>query len=213
MNTLKKDIVVKNSVKPRTYMDYETGIIFFETNWLLDLPEEVYKKIIDEYYQKNVLRRPAYLPKNNHLLGDIRLRQQLILIREKFMDGYYGVLRCGCLTKKGTECNSKTNPPSWVVAIKRTNPHWRKEKDLAFDENEIRELRTIHSIITDYKCRGGWWDTDDEFHIKFNCCGRHEIHRYKHNKICGIGLDRYLEWNGIKFRNGYVCRTDKKLTY
>ena len=62
MNSLKKDIIVKNSVKPRTYMDYETGIIFFETNWLLELPEEIYKKIIEEYYKYNVLKKktPEY---------------------------------------------------------------------------------------------------------------------------------------------------------
>ena len=59
----------------------------------------------------------------------------------------------------------------------------------------------------------GWMDNENDFKIRFKCCGRHDIHRYKHDKICGIGLDKYLEWNGIKFRNGYVCRTDKKLTY
>lgn len=228
MNTLKKDIVVKNSVKPRTYMDYETGRLFYETSllveggivngWLIHLPDEVYQKIIKYYYQNYVVRVPPHL---NYPNGLIMLGPQLNKIRRKFNTDYKSVRFCGCRTKKGTKCKAQGhNLIGYVSVIKRTDPHWRKEKDLVLDENEFRELATIDSIVNrNYRTYAdsdlhnkGWKDNENDFKIRFKCCGRHDIHRYKH-KGYGIGLDRYLEWNGIKLMNGYVCRTDKKLTY
>ena len=218
MNTLKKDIVVKNSVKPRTYMDYETGRLFYETSllvegglvngWFINLPDEVYQKIIKYYYQKNVLWQPHPCPSWASGRREITLIRQLNLIRSKFMNAHYGVPYCGCMTKKGTLCKSPSNSRSGTIwLIKRNDPQWRKEKDLVLDENEFRELRTIRSIFQDYTER------ECDIQIELNCCGKHDLHRHKHNYVSGVGLNKYLEWNGIKFRNGYVCRTDKQLTY
>ncbi len=216
MNTLKKDIVVKNSVKPRTYIDYETGRLFYETSllvegglvngWFINLPDEVYQKIIKYYYQKNVLWQPHPCSWASGR-REITLRRQLNLIRSKFMNAHYGVPYCGCMTKKGTECKSPYNLNSGVISlVKRNDRHWRKEKDLVLDENELRELSTIKSIFQGFREEHTW------INMRLNCCGKHDLHRWKH-KGSGVGLDKYLEWNGIKFRNGYVCRTDKKLTY
>jgi hypothetical protein len=224
MNTLKKDIVVKNSVKPRTYMDYETGRLFYETSLLvqggmvngcwIDLPDDVYEKIIKYYYQNYVVKKPPHL---NYPNGLIAFPSQLYNIRNKFKRrNLEGVSMCGCMTKKVELCKSSVNPNVGRITVyKRTDPNYKlrtpKHNLLVLDENEFRELATIHSIISIYS--NYLIENSCEIKIKFKCCGRHELHRCFHDNVSGIGLDKYLEWNGIKFRNGYVCRTDKKLTY
>ncbi len=48
MSELKKDIVVKNTIKKNTFMDYETGKLFYETNLMDLLPIELTEKIQEE---------------------------------------------------------------------------------------------------------------------------------------------------------------------
>ena len=53
MNELKKDIVVKNTIKENTFMDYETGKLFYETTLMDLLPTELTEKIQEKADELN----------------------------------------------------------------------------------------------------------------------------------------------------------------
>jgi len=53
MSGLKKDIVVNNTIKENTFMDYESGKLFYETNLMDLLPIELTEKIQEKADELN----------------------------------------------------------------------------------------------------------------------------------------------------------------
>ena len=56
-----KDIYVKNSINKFTYIDYETAHMFYESNLLLELPEEVYNNIMRMCFKNHVMKIPKHI--------------------------------------------------------------------------------------------------------------------------------------------------------
>lgn len=186
MNILKKDIIVKNSIKPRTYLDYDTARLFYETNRILDLPEEIQDIIMNEVKRWWIYKywSDIYFGKKNiqHIPFSETLRCCTILKSGKRKGS-----KCGCnINNCDTYCPDKykyeydrskgMTPPDILELIARTRP--------------LSRLRFTEKIDQQYK-----------HFIEFRLCGRHTLNIYDFKQAL-----KYLNIMGYDLQNGYLIK-------
>lgn len=138
INYYKKDIVVKNSIKKQTYIDYETAHMFYETNLLNELPPEIYEDIMREVFKDYVMKIPAHIKNimrgrwQNSFFTDAKeqdkkyfnirkvfnpvFEHQVRVIKDNDLKcytienkNYNKKYKCKCKTHKGTWCSKDYN--------------------------------------------------------------------------------------------------------
>ena len=189
MNIMKKDIVVKNSIRPRTYMDYDTARLFYETNRISDLPEELQEIIMDEvkksWMKKNIDNIKVAKRNIQHLPLDMRLYCCAIIKSGK---------------KKGCECRSSVNNYESYYPYK-----YKHDYDCSKDMTppDVVELITRTQPLKAYQSDYHIYENRNEnfYHICLRTCGRHAKNIYDFKQAV-----QYLNMIGYDLRNGYLIK-------
>lgn len=133
LTAYKRDIIVKNSIKPQTYIDYETAHMFYETSILNELPEPILYDIMRMCFRDHVMEIPKHINfymshaqhqrtydyGEEHIIKYIDNRRPMNGTLEKHKgdvhdnyicynskNGFLNKYKCKCKTKKGTWCKS-----------------------------------------------------------------------------------------------------------
>jgi len=218
---LNKDIVVKNSVKKFTYMDYDTAKLFYETNLLLELPEEIYMKIMQSYFQSNVIQIPRFFKPQVSMYNGALInhnwnnKRDYIRSRMDLYDtDYEKFFKCLCYTKKGTKCKCNTNGELNYIQNNLNEivmSGYKKFNKGFMEHNELYTIKYLVGELSYYKADrhrnvlyGLPRDKDyrQQAYIS-RLCKRHESEN----------LIEYARKNGYAIRNGYVIRTKPKGEY
>jgi len=218
---LNKDIVVKNSVKKFTYMDYDTAKLFYETNLLLELPEEIYMKIMQSYFQSNVIQIPRFFKPQVSMYNGALInhnwnnKRDYIRSRMDLYDtDYEKFFKCLCYTKKGTKCKCNTNGELNYIQNNLNEivmSGYKKFNKGFMEHNELYTIKYLVGELSYYKADrhrnvlyGLPRDKDyrQQAYIS-RLCKRHEP----------TNIIEYAKQNGYEIRNGYVIRTKAKGEY
>jgi len=218
---LNKDIVVKNSVKKFTYMDYDTAKLFYETNLLLELPEEIYMKIMQSYFQSNVIQIPRFFKPQvsmyngsliNHNWNNKRdyIRSRMDLYdtdNEKFF-------KCLCYTKKGTKCKCNTNGELNYIQNNLNEIVMSGYKKFNKGFMEHNELYTIKYLVGELS----YYKADRHRNVLYGLPNDKDYRQQAYiSRLCKrhepTNIIEYAKQNGYEIRNGYVIRTKAKGEY